>query len=78
MKLVILEEYDKVCEWAARYIKKRIIQFAPTAENLFVLGLPTGSTPQGVYKRLVKFYEDGELSFKFVKTFNMDEYVGQF
>jgi hypothetical protein len=44
MKLVILEEYEKVCEWAAQYIKKRINQFAPTKEKLFVLGLPTGKS----------------------------------
>ena len=37
-----------------------------------------GSTPLGVYKRLVKFYQGGQLSFKYVKTFNMDEYVGKF
>ncbi len=32
----------------------------------------------GVYKKLVEFYKNGELSFKYVKTFNMDEYVGKF
>ena len=31
----------------------------------------------GTYKRLVEFYKAGELSFKYVKTFNMDEYVGE-
>lgn len=35
-----------------------------------------GSTPLGMYRMLVKFYEEGLLSFKYVKTFNMDEYVG--
>ena len=29
-----------------------------------------------MYKKLVEFYEAGQLSFKYVKTFNMDEYVG--
>lgn len=29
-----------------------------------------------MYKKLIEFYEAGELSFKYVKTFNMDEYVG--
>ena len=36
----------------------------------------TGSTPLGVYKKLIEFYKNGEISFKYVKTFNMDEYVG--
>lgn len=30
-----------------------------------------------MYKKLIKFYEDGSLSFKYVITFNMDEYVGE-
>lgn len=42
----------------------------------FVLGLPTGSTPLGMYKNLIEFYKQGKVSFKYVKTFNMDEYVG--
>jgi glucosamine-6-phosphate deaminase len=39
-----------------------------------VLGLATGSTPIGVYKELIKMYNKGELSFKNVVTFNLDEY----
>jgi glucosamine-6-phosphate deaminase len=35
-----------------------------------------GSTPVGTFKRLVEFVKAGELSFKYVITFNMDEYVG--
>jgi glucosamine-6-phosphate deaminase len=38
-------------------------------------GLPTGSSPEGTYKRLVAFHKKEELSFKHVITFNMDEYV---
>jgi glucosamine-6-phosphate deaminase len=41
-----------------------------------VLGLPTGSSPIGTYQHLVKLFKNGELSFKHVITFNMDEYVG--
>ena len=37
--------------------------------------LSLGSTPVGMYKKLIEFNKAGELSFKFVKTFNMDEYV---
>ena len=35
-----------------------------------------GSTPLGTYKRLIEFVKGKELSFKYVITFNMDEYVG--
>ncbi|CAF1065967.1 unnamed protein product [Rotaria sordida] len=76
MRLVITKDYDEMTEWSARYIKKRIIDFKPGPNHYFVLGLPTGSTPLGIYKKLVKFVKTKELSFKYVITFNMDEYVG--
>lgn len=60
----------------ANYIKERIRQYNPSAERPFVLGLPTGSSPIGTYKKLVELYKAGEISFKHVVTFNMDEYVG--
>lgn len=60
----------------AYYVKERINQFAPTKERPFVLGLPTGSSPIGVYHKLVDFNAAGQLSFEHVVTFNMDEYVG--
>lgn len=44
-------------------------------DNVLTAGLPTGSSPEGIYKRLVVFHKKGELSFKNVITFNMDEYV---
>ena len=65
-----------VGDWAAKYVMKRILDFKPTADRLFVLGLPTGSTPLKMYERLVEYNKTGKLSFKYVKTFNMDEYVG--
>lgn len=34
-----------------------------------------GGTPLGMYKKLIEFHKAGKLSFKYVKTFNMDEYV---
>ncbi|XP_030212461.1 glucosamine-6-phosphate isomerase 2 isoform X2 [Gadus morhua] len=42
MRLVILEDYDLASEWAAKYIRNRIITFRPTAQRYFTLGLPTG------------------------------------
>lgn len=76
MRLVILDDYDLASEWAAKYIRNRIIQFEPNAEKYFTLGLPTGSTPFGCYQKLIEYYRNGDVSFKYVKTFNMDEYVG--
>lgn len=76
MRLIIQPDYTNVSKWAANYIAKRIIQFKPTQKKPFVLGLPTGSSPIGMYKELVKLYKKGTVSFKNVVTFNMDEYVG--
>ncbi|GBG32979.1 Glucosamine-6-phosphate isomerase [Hondaea fermentalgiana] len=76
MRLIIEDDSDGVAAWVAGYVLKRITDFAPTAERPFVLGLPTGSSPLGTYKKLVEFHEAGKLSFANVVTFNMDEYVG--
>lgn len=76
MRLIIKENYDAMSEWAANYVIAKIKKFNPTANNPFVLGLATGSTPVGMYEYLVKAYKDGKISFKNVITFNMDEYVG--
>ena len=42
MRLIILNDYNEVSEWSAKYIAKRINDFAPNAEKYFTLGLPTG------------------------------------
>ncbi|XP_001639105.2 glucosamine-6-phosphate isomerase 2 [Nematostella vectensis] len=76
MRLVIQNTSVEVSEWAAKYVRNRILQKNPGPDNYFVLGLPTGGTPLGMYRKLIEFYKRGELSFKYVKTFNMDEYVG--
>lgn len=75
MKLIIKDTYNDVSDWAARYVVKRINELNPSPERPFVLGLPTGSTPLGMYKRLIEFHNQGLISFKNVVTFNMDEYV---
>ena len=76
MKLVIKRNDDEVGEWVAKYVRDKIHAHQPTSERPFVLGLPTGSSPLPMYKCLVKMYREGDLSFRYVKTFNMDEYVG--
>ena len=43
MRLVILESYDKVSEWAAKYVRNRILKFNPGPDRYFILGLPTGT-----------------------------------
>jgi glucosamine-6-phosphate deaminase len=76
MRLIIQPTYEMVSKWAANYVASRINKFKPTQERRFVLGLPTGSSPIGMYKELIKLNEKGIITFKNVTTFNMDEYVG--
>ena len=78
MRVVIQDDYDKMCKWAADYIADKIKahEAGPEADRPFVLGLPTGSSPIGVYKNLIAKNVAGELSFANVVTFNMDEYLG--
>lgn len=76
MRLVIEPNYSDLSRWAGNYVAACINAANPTAEKPFVLGLPTGSSPLGMYRRLVELYKEGKVSFKNVVTFNMDEYVG--
>ena len=76
MRVIIEKNYEELSRWAARHVVETINVFQPTAEKPFVLGLPTGSSPMGMYAEIVKAVKAGEVSFKHVLTFNMDEYVG--
>ena len=76
MRLIIKADYDGLSNWAAEHVIESINKAAPTKERPFVLGLPTGGTPVGMYQALVKACKEGRVSFKNVVTFNMDEYVG--
>lgn len=76
MRLIPLNTTTEVGKWAARHIVERINAFKPTADRPFVLGLPTGGTPLEAYKHLIAMHKAGQVSFKNVVTFNMDEYVG--
>ena len=75
MKLIINKTYEEISNWTAGYIVQKINKFNPTSEKPFVLGLPTGSSPLGTYKKMIELYKKKEVSFKNVVTFNMDEYV---
>lgn len=74
MRLIIEPDYDQVSTWAANYVAARINSFHPTPEKPFVLGCPTGSSPLGMYRKLIALNQAGKVSFKNVVTFNMDEY----
>jgi glucosamine-6-phosphate deaminase len=76
MRLIIQKDYNAASRWGAAYIAKRIKEFEGRKDRPFVLGLPTGSSPLGIYKELIRLHREEGLSFGRVATFNMDEYIG--
>lgn len=76
MRLIIKPDYDRMSVYAADYVINRINEHNNRSDRPFVLGLPTGSSPIGMYRELVKAVSEGRVSFRNVVTFNMDEYVG--
>ncbi|MBQ9757985.1 MAG: glucosamine-6-phosphate deaminase [Clostridia bacterium] len=69
MRVIVCENYDEVSKEAAKIVASEVI-LKPNA----VLGLATGSTPVGMYKLLAEMNKNGEIDFKDVKSFNLDEY----
>ena len=74
MRLVIEKDYQQMSVWAARFVAKTINDAKPTPEHPFVLGCPTGGSPLGMYRELIRLNKEGKVSFANVVTFNMDEY----
>nr|WP_330394099.1 glucosamine-6-phosphate deaminase [Lachnoclostridium sp. An181] len=71
IRIIKTEDYNEMSRKAANIIAAQVI-----SKPNCVLGLATGSTPIGTYKRLVEMYEAGDLDFSGVKTANLDEYKG--
>ena len=76
MRLIIEPNYELLSKWAANYVASKIKKANPSENRPFVLGLPTGSSPLGMYRNLIELHKQGVVSFRHVVTFNMDEYVG--
>lgn len=71
MKIVRAADYESMSRKAANLISAQVILYPRS-----VLGLATGSTPLGIYRQLVNWYEKGDLDFSGVRTVNLDEYRG--
>lgn len=71
MKLIVEKDYDGMSEVAA----KIMIDEIKNNPNIN-LGLATGSTTKGLYKRIIDAHERGKVDFSNVKSFNLDEYIG--
>lgn len=70
MEVIIKNNYEEISKLAADYLINTV-----KAKNNAILGLPTGSTPIGMYQEVINRYKDN-ISFQNVRTFNLDEYVG--
>lgn len=71
MNIIKVKDYDEMSDKACELISDRLNSSEKT-----VLGLATGSTPEGLYKRLIEQYKTNKISFKNVTSFNLDEYIG--
>lgn len=71
MRIIIVENYEEMSKKAAAMMASQII-LKPES----VLGLATGDTPLGMYKELIRMYNENMIDFSKVKTFNLDEYYG--
>ncbi len=76
MRLIIRPTYEDISKWAANHVAQKLKNFLQQEKSHFILGLPTGSSPIGMYKNLIKLNKDEKISFQNVITFNMDEYIG--
>ena len=71
MKIIRAKDYNDMSRKAANILSAQVI-----LNNQSVLGLATGSTPIGMYKQLINWFEKDDIDFSKVKTFNLDEYIG--
>lgn len=71
MKVIVVKNYDELSKKGAEIIAKTIKE-----NDKPILGLATGSSPIGTYQELIKMYQNKEISFKNVETYNLDEYCG--
>ncbi|WP_026907096.1 glucosamine-6-phosphate deaminase [Paucisalibacillus globulus] len=71
MEIIRVKDYAAMSEAASTFLIERINRLDNPK-----LGLATGSTPEGLYKNIIEKHKQGDVSFKNVKSFNLDEYVG--
>lgn len=71
MKIIVTKDYEEMSEKAFRIILS-VVKENPQA----VLGLATGTTPLGLYKKIIADHKLNGTSYKQIKTVNLDEYAG--
>ena len=71
MRVIIEKDYKSMSQRAAQFVAE-LVRSKPNC----VLGLATGSTPEGLYEELIRMNREEGLDFSQVTTFNLDEYYG--
>ncbi len=71
MEVIVLRDYEEVSQKAFEVMKEVVVKKADA-----VLGLATGSTPIGLYERMIKDHKENGTSYAACQSFNLDEYVG--
>ena len=75
MNIQYFEDYARMSQSAAEVVAGEMMSNLSKAQkDKFILGLPTGETPLGMYARLIEMNKSGKLDFSKVTTFNLDEY----
>ncbi len=69
MRIIICKDYEKMSDEAAKMVAAQL-----TIKPDSILGLATGTTPIGMYKRLIAMNKSGDIDFSKVRSFNLDEY----
>ena len=71
MKVIVCKDYDDMSKKASQLVMNALVE-----KPQLKFGFATGSSPIGLYKNLVAAQKEGEISFKYAKSVNLDEYVG--
>ena len=71
MKIILAKDYEELSKKAAEMMLA-VVKNSPNA----VLGLATGTTPLGLYARLIEEQKKNGTDYKNIRTVNLDEYKG--
>lgn len=71
MRIIVVKDYNEMSAKAAQIVASQL-----TLNPSSILGLATGSTPEGMYKELIRMNKEGLIDFTDVRSFNLDEYKG--
>lgn len=74
-KIIVARDFDHMSSVAAQIVSTDIAEKQEAGKE-YVLGLATGNSPTGLYKKLAAAFNDGTIDASRVRSFNLDEYVG--